>query len=390
MKKITFAIITGLFLNILPASPQAPSDTSVYLITCAPGTETYSVWGHSALRIVIGKDQSDMVYNWGVFDFSTPNFAWKFAKGHLNYMLGVYPYDRFLQDYMLSNRSVWSQEVNFEPVEKFRLMLLLQENMKPENRYYRYDFFYDDCSTRIRDIIEKILANKLIYPPDEPANAPTFREKIGEYLINYPWLRMGVDLLMGVQGERKTSFRDRMFLPNDLQHNLTQAVVNRDRKMTPLLRKAETVLDFPLPEKKSGSLTSPLSIFSLLLIVIIILSALLRNSPVMNFIDIAIFLTFSIIALLMLFLNFFTDHEQMKTNLNIIWLNPILFICLYSLIFGKEGKLWFRIVFVLSLMFLLLIIIFPGAFNSSFLLLVLTLMIRSATRGKFSWNPLSV
>ena len=386
-----FSLLFCLFiLKTIPVFSQNTNDTTVYLITCSPGTETYSVWGHSALRIVIPQAQTDDVYNWGVFDFATPNFAWKFAKGRLNYMLGVYPFDRFLQDYFFENRSVWSQEIHLQPVEKLRLMLLIQENLKPENRNYRYDFFYDDCSTRIRDLLEKIYGNKLIYPPDEDGKAPTFRKMIAEYHKNYPWLDMGINLLMGLPGERKTSPRERMFLPYDLQKNLTRAVINRDRKMMPLLGKTETVLDFPAPETNNRLLTSPIFVFSVILIILIILSALLRKSPVMNYIDIAIFLVFSVLAVLMIFFNFFTDHVQMRMNMNIIWFNLVIILCLFSLVSGKKGTTWFRIVFALSTLFLPVILIIPDAMSNSLMPVILILLLRSSARSDFSWNPFTV
>jgi hypothetical protein len=384
---ITLAVFTVNFAGLFS---QVPNDTTFYLITCAPGTETYSVYGHSALRVVMPGTQSDIVYNWGVFDFNTPNFIWKFAKGRLNYMLGVYPYNRFLQDYMLENRAVISQMINLEPVEKLRLMLLLQENMKPENRNYRYDFFYDDCSTRIRDLIEKILGDKLIYPPDETDNIPTFREKINHHLTMYPWLKMGTNLLMGMQGERKTTFRERMFLPEDLQRNLTQVVINRNRKMLPLLQSAVTILDFPPPDIKPGFFASPIFIFTILFILLVVISAWLRNSAVMNYIDIAIFLAFSVISLLMIFFNFFTDHLQMRLNLNIVWFNPFIIFCLYQLITGKKNFLWFRIVFFLALVFIPLIIIIPNAILSSFIPVIFILLLRSSARSGFEWNPLNL
>jgi hypothetical protein len=384
---ITLAVFTVNFAGLFS---QVPNDTTFYLITCAPGTETYSVYGHSALRVVMPGTQSDIVYNWGVFDFNTPNFIWKFAKGRLNYMLGVYPYNRFLQDYMLENRAVISQMINLEPVEKLRLMLLLQENMKPENRNYRYDFFYDDCSTRIRDLIEKILGDKLIYPPDETDNIPTFREKINHHLTMYPWLKMGTNLLMGMQGERKTTFRERMFLPEDLQRNLTQVVINRNRKMLPLLQSAVTILDFPPPDIKPGFFASPIFIFTILFILLVVISAWLRNSAVMNYIDIAIFLAFSVISLLMIFFNFFTDHLQMRLNLNIVWFNPFIIFCLYQLITGKKNFLWFRIVFFLALVFIPLIIIIPNAILSSFVPVIFILLLRSSARSGFEWNPLNL
>jgi hypothetical protein len=369
---------------------QVAQDTSIYLLTCSPGIATYSIYGHSALRIVIPQLKTDMVCNWGVFDFSTPNFAWKFAKGKLQYLLGVYPYDRFLQEYLMEKRSVFSQKINLDANEKKVILELVQANMRPENRYYRYDFFYDDCSTRIRDLIEKAVGSKLIYPPDETDRIPTFREMVGEYQKSYPWLKMGVDLIMGTPGEVKAGFRDRMFLPLSLQRNLTQAVINRDRKMTPLLSFSETVLEFDPPVVKNRFYTSPIFVFGLICILIVFLSAIYMRKKLMNIIDIIIFSAFSILSALMIFFNFFTGHQQMKMNLNIVWFNPIIIICLFCLIFRKTGIIWFRIVFFLSVIFLPLIIIFPYAFNSSFLPVMLILALRSSARGNFKWNPLSV
>jgi hypothetical protein len=390
MKRLIPVILFLFVFKTLPIFSQVAGDTAVYLITCSPGTETYSIWGHSAIRVVINQTNTDDVYNWGVFDFATKNFAWKFAKGRLNYMLGVYPYDRFLQSYMLENRSVWIQKVNLKPVEKLRLMLLVQENLRPENRTYRYDFFEDNCSTRIRDLLEKIYGNKLIYPPDDMSNAPTFRDKIREYQRNYPWLTMGTDLLIGTPAERKTTFRERMFLPYDLQGNLTQSVINRDRRMEPLLGPIETIFDYPPPENNSRFYTSPMFIFSFILILVIIISAVLRKPHIINYIDIAVFLIFSILAALMIFFNFLTDHVQTRMNINIIWFNPAIIICLFLLIFGKQGTIWFRIVFLLSLSFIPAITFFPGGINSDFVPVVVILILRSSARSDFSWNPFSV
>ena len=160
---------------------QSGNDTLVYLLTCGTGTETYSIYGHSALRIVFNEKKRDWVYNWGVFDFDTPNFAWKFAKGRLDYMLAVEPMQSFLQVYFYEKRYVQSQRLNLTPAETAKLIALINENLKPENIKYRYDFFYDDCSTRIRDLIEKAVGEKLLYPPDTGGKSPTFRDMVGKY-----------------------------------------------------------------------------------------------------------------------------------------------------------------------------------------------------------------
>jgi hypothetical protein len=390
MKKALAAFLFTLIFISRGLYSQSGQDTTIYLLTCSPGTATYSIYGHSALRISIPQAGSDQVCNWGVFDFSTPNFAWKFAKGKLNYMLGVYDYDRFIKEYFIDNRSVYSQKINLDASEKRILIDLIQTNLLPENRMYRYDFFYDDCSTRIRDLIEKAVGSKLIYPPDETNSIRTFREKVGEYQKNYPWLKMGVDLIMGTPGEAKASFRDRMFLPLDLQRNLAQAVVNRDRKMNPLLSSSETIIEFDPPVVKNRFYTSPIFLFSLLFIIIVFISALYIRSRLVVYMDILLFSLFSLLSVLMVFFNFFTDHQQMKWNINIIWFNPFIIICLFCLLFRKTGEIWFRIVFYLSVIFLPLIIILPYAINSSFVPVLLILVLRSSARGNFKWNPLSV
>jgi hypothetical protein len=389
MKRILSIAILALSVFFTLTGSEQPADTSVYLLTCASGNETYSLWGHSALRVVIPAEKTDRVYNWGVFDFNTPNFAWKFAKGRLNYMLGVYNYDVFIRDYYLESRSVISQKVNLTQVEKLRLMILLGENMKPENRNYRYDFLYDNCSTRIRDIIEKLIGDKLIYPPDEPERTPTFRDQINIYTKAAPWTKMGIDLLVGTPADKKAYFRNRMFLPNDLHRGLTAAVINRDRRMVPLLQGAETLLDFPSIESRPSLYSSPIMVFTLLFILLVFLSAKFRFSSVMTYIDIAIFLIFSLIAVVMVFFSFFTDHVETRLNLNILWFNPFLLLCLWSVIKRKSDFLWFRIVFFAGLIFIPLIIILPGAINASFMPVIFILLLRSSARAGFGWNPFS-
>jgi len=390
MQKL-LVIVSFLFLIYHPGILSQPAtDTTVYLLTCGPGTETYSIYGHSALRIVIPEKQSDRVYNWGVFDFSAPNFAWKFAKGRLDYYLGVESMQSFLQPYLFEQRFVYSQKINFDAAETGRLIDLINENLKPDNIKYRYDFFYDDCSTRIRDLLEKSAGEKLLYPPSETGKMPTFREMVDKYQSPYPWLKFGIDLIMGSPGEKKASFRDRMFLPIDMQKGLSETVIYRDGKMIPLLQNPEVILDFNPPLIRQKFFTSPVFFFTLLLILTVILSASIKSKKIINLVDISFFTIFSILALLIIFFNFFTDHQQMKWNLNIIWLNPFILLCLGSLTLKKRGSIWFRIVFYISGAFIILHLFLPQEFNIAFLPLVIILLIRSSVRAGFEWNPLSL
>ena len=390
MKKLLLLSSVLLLINLPGVLSQPANDTIVYLVTCGPGTETYSIYGHTALRVVIGEKHTDTIYNWGVFDFNTSNFTWKFAKGRLDYMLDTEPFQRFLQVYFYEERFVWSQRINLNANETKKLVDLINENLKPENIKYRYDFFYDDCTTRIRDLLEKSVGDKLLYPPAETGKLPTFRELVGKYQNPFPWLNFGIDLIMGSPADKKAPFRDRMFLPIDMKNGLSETVVNRSGKMIPLLQNPEVILDFEAPVVKQNFFITPVFVFTFLLIVIIILSSMLKSRKTNNLIDIFIYSVFSILALMMIFFNFFTNHQQMKWNLNILWLNPFILACLLMIIINRQGTIWFRIIFFVSGIFLILQFILPQSFNLAFYPLVLILMVRSSLRAGFEWNPLSI
>jgi len=389
VKKLIF-IITVVFFATTDIKSQISNDTLVYLLTCSPGTATYSIYGHSALRVVIPSSGYDMVYNWGVFDFNTPHFVWKFAGGRLNYMLGVYPYNLFLRDYFMERRSVYSQRVNLESEELKHLMYLLEENQKPENIFYRYDFFYDNCSTRIRDIFEKIFSERLIYPVEAKEDLPTFRDKINEYQRHYPWLKAGVDLLLGLPADKKASFRDQMFLPEYLQRNLSASVVKKNKDTVPLLQETETVIEFEPPEIRTPFYSAPLFVLSLAFLIILSLSLLLKNSDYIKYLDILIFTIFSILSLFLLFFNFITEHSETKMNINFIWINPFIIVCLICLSLNRLCTIWFRLVFWIVVLYILGVIIFALKIYGTFIPVALILALRCSAYVYYERNPFGI
>lgn len=390
MMKTIFPIrvILFAFLMIVSAPSKAQnSDTTMYLITCGPGTEVYSIYGHSALLVEI--QGRDTVYNWGVFDFGAPNFAWNFAKGKLDYMLGDEPLADFLESYFYERRYVISQKINLLPAEKRIILELINENLKPENVKYRYDFFYDDCSTRIRDLLEKALGSKLTYKEDS-GEVRTFRDMITEYQQYYPWLQFGVDLLIGSSAEKTADVRDKMFLPEYLMTGLSGAVVNRNGNNVPLLNQAEILLDFDPPAVKRSFFTTPFFVFSMLLVLVTFLSLRLKLKVHLNMMDYFLFLIFSVLAVMMVFFNFFTDHEQLRANFNILWLNPLLIMLFVSILAGKHDRLLSRLVFFITIAFLLVHFFIPQAFHIANYPLLLILVIRTMGRSGFSWSPVKV
>ena len=379
---ILFLLLSGLNLRAQDA------DTTFHLITCGPGIETYSVYGHSALLIVYNK--TDSVYNWGVFNFDVPNFAWNFAKGRLSYWLGSEPFSKFLKSYFYEKRYVISQKINLEADEKKLIMDLIHVNLLPENVSYRYDFFYDDCSTRIRDLLEKAIGKDLTYPPEDTDDRPTFREMTGKYQKVYPWLQFGIDLIMGSPGDLEADFRDRMFLPIDMMNGLSAATINRNGRQIPLLQSPVTVLDFPPIIIEQNFFTTPFFVFSILLVIVLFLSLHMKSRAYNNMMDFMLFFIFAILAILMIFFNFFTDHQQMKWNYLIVGFNPFLLMCLVSILLNREGKMWFRIVFYITAAFLLGSLFLPQSFNVAIYPLLLIMLARSSARSRFEWNPMAL
>ena len=158
------------------------------LLTCAPGQEIYSLFGHTAIRYENFTQHIDAVFNYGIFSFNTPNFILRFTLGETDYQLGVSSYEQFAAEYNYYGRSVWQQTLNLNIEEKKRLIELLETNYRPENRVYRYNFFYDNCATRPRDQIEKAIIGKLIYPEDmkDDQTGKSFRDIIHQYTKGHP------------------------------------------------------------------------------------------------------------------------------------------------------------------------------------------------------------
>jgi hypothetical protein len=382
MKNLFSLLFCLLLPGSIPSFSQSIDSTEVFFLTCSPGKEALTIYGHSAIRIVRASIGDDRVYSWGVYNFSDPNFYWNFARGRLKYKIDSDSYDQFLQAYFFEQRTVYSQKINLTSAQKETLIALININMQPENKLYLYDFFYDNCSTRVRDIIEKIVGNKLIYPKENSNDQHTFRGMINVAQKPMPWLTFGTDMLIGIPGDNKAGFRDQMFLPESLMKNLSLLMINDSARMIPLLQKPVAVLEFD-PSTNKVILT-PVIVFSLLFLIIALLSFRFKRGTAFDYIDKFLFFAFSILAIMMVFFNFFSDHQAMKMNLNIIWLNPLMIVAFVTLLMKKENAIWFRLILMTSLGFLVSLMIIPQTINVGAIPIILILIIRSFARSKFS------
>jgi hypothetical protein len=369
------ALLSFLFMMLLCqlTSAQVTENADVYLLTCAPGNATYSIYGHTALRICVIGTEIDRVYNWGIFDFSTPNFAFRFAKGRLDYMLGSYSYDTFIYEYVNEGRAVWSQPLNLTTAEKRKLFSLINENLKPENVKYRYDFFFDNCATRIRDILVASASDSIIFPVKEKQKS--FRQLVDPNQKVLPWIDFGADMLLGLQADRKASPADEMFLPAYLMENLSASVIVHDGNREPIVGEPVTVVD--MPAVSAGARTwMPQLVFYLVLLFVILVTFVLGKPLLGRITDIVLYIIFSVLALLLIFTNFFSEHDALHFNLLILGINPLIPVLTGYIMAGKKAVLLSRIALIISLLWIPVSLIAGQGINPALIPLVLIIIVR--------------
>lgn len=346
------------------------------LLTCSSGEEMYAAFGHTALRINDSINGIDIVYNYGTFNFNTSNFYVKFAKGTLLYLLNDEPFYAFERDYEYENRWVREQIFDLTPQQLLLLYELLNNNLKPENKSYQYDIFYDNCSTRVRDIIEKILGGKVNYI--ENSEELTFRDLLFPFIENKYWIRFGIDLLLGKPIDKITDTRESCFLP---QH-LYNAVANMQNPETgkPLVASDKEIVSKHTFTEEKNVLLTPNVFFWILFFLFLIISFItyIKKRHVFLF-DKILFIIVGLYALLVLFMMLWSEHASVSPNLNILWSFPFI-IPVYLFISNRNFKKWHSIYFlVMSFLIALFLITFyflPQAFNFAVVPLLLLLLLR--------------
>jgi len=289
----------------------------ISLVTCGPGAEeVYEVFGHSAVRLVDSGRHTDNVYNYGTFEYG-PNFEMQFMRGKLLYSLAVYPFSEFMQEYVQAGRSVNEQVLNISDSQKLFIASFLDENYEPQNRYYKYDFFFDNCATRIRDIFPQALGKGFAFGNALPANSKlTFRDIINQYFRTRLWERMGVNILLGSKIDQKMSNEDVMFLPDFLEKGIAGATLNGKNisagsaQLLAATHSLHPMFNWPF---LLSVLLAALTIAGLSV------PQLRRLGQVMQAFMLAITGLLGVVILLMWF---GTDHQACRDNFNLLWALP--------------------------------------------------------------------
>lgn len=333
--------LASTFLHAQPRQQLLPDSLEVGLITCSPHDEVYSLYGHTALHCRDLRTGRDYVFNYGVFDYKKPHFVWRFIMGQTDYMLEcISDLQAFCSYYKRWGSQVTEQILDLTPTEKARLMAALAANLQAP--VYRYNYFYDNCSTRPRDMIERCLEGTVSYAARDGFEDATYRQLIHLCTEEHPWAELGNDLLLGFRADRKTTQRERHFLPEFLSWDFDHATVTRQGEARPLVSRQVILVPQGDQPVKRGFPLSPLACTIILLIIsLAVLAYEMRNGVTLVWWDVLLMLATGLAGIL-LFLMLFSEHPATSTNLLILVLNPLA-LCFIPAVARKRQTRWFLV-----------------------------------------------
>ncbi len=380
---IIIVVLSTITLNIY-SNRKLSDNAFISVLTCSEGDELYSAFGHSAIRICDPETKTDYVFNYGTFDFDTPNFYLKFANGKLNYMLSYGYFKNFLPEYFRRNRSVNEQVLNLSSNEKQKIFNALIENYKPENRYYKYDFFYDNCATRIYDIIIDNIDGEVVIGSGNSANL-SFRSYLHHYLVYSPWIETGLNLLLGIPADKIATHEQSTFLPDFLMGLLDHVNIKNGDNIKSLVLSNKALLERDKSQLSKNKLLTPDLLGWFTLAIILILSLLYKHKSCifLNIFDRFIFIVAGIIGLLLLYLWLVTDHQVTQNNFNILWTFPTLLVLGLAHYNSKVIQVIMIVNLILLCIFILGWLIIPQSFPVITLPISIIIALRLAFILKF-------
>lgn len=356
----TFLFLFGLFTSSqLVAQDSTRAGLQISILTCAPGEDVYTAWGHTAIRIVDSMQQTDIVYNFGSFDFDTPNFLVEFVKGNLNYFLSVDQFQNFIAEYQYYGRTIKEQVLHLTIGEKARWQMALQKNLEGNNRYYLYNFIADNCTTRVKDGLYQFTNRQALV-----SNVQSYRTHVvaAPYQQGIPWIGLGIDLLLGAVSDKTPSAIQAGFLPDLL---FDQLAVQPN-----LIASTQT---YPFNSASSTKPSSPVYWIIGLMVVYLFVGKwnALWSVMMAKILDASLLFIFGLGGLLLAYMSLFSLHTACHDNFNITWMHPCYLIALICYFLrpvwaGYLGRLFFAV----AIGFVLVSYWLPQSFSSSVYLLI--------------------
>ena len=385
LKYFIFCLFMGVAFSV---QSQSTDSIRFSLLTCAPGTEIYSLFGHTAIRYENYTRRIDVVFNYGMFSFNTPNFIFRFVAGETDYQLGITPYSYFEAEYAMRGSSVYQQVLNLTQSEKERLLTILENNYLPENRIYRYNYFYDNCTTRARDKIEECIEGKVIYP--DSLSGKSYRSIVHEFTAGSPWDEFGIDLCLGAEADKEINKRQQMFSPFYMKYYASNAyIVDAGGTRRPLILDETKIVDVKPDEVQPGFILSPLMCGALFLALCVVMAwGQWKTQRIWWGWDIVLYGLQGLAGCIIAFLFFFSVHPTVGSNWLLILFNPIPLLYLPFMVYKavKRKKDYYHVGNMVYLTLFITILPFCGQeFNLTVLPLALGLLVTSASHV-LVWN----
>lgn len=362
---LSICIICGISTTYAEEQRLLSDSATVSLLTCSPGTEIYELFGHSGIRVFDKEKNIDVTFNYGLFDFNQDDFIYRFVRGKTDYEVGVTSTDYFLYSYIERGSGVMESVLNLSQSEKESIWLYLMENIQPENKTYRYNFIFNNCATKLRDIIDQNVSGIKSYP--DVSGSLSFREAVGLYTKTSPWSQFGFDICLGRGMDRDATTYEKMFLPEILGNTINQSTVMVGDSTFNLVSQINTINENTL--ENPAPFISPLALGIILCVLVLILSLYgLWKRLNLRWFDAIIFSINGLFGCLVLFLILFSKHPFTFANFNIIWLNPLFFCPLLFVIFKRLQKyefIYYAIVSIVLVLFLFGCNMLSQEFNSA-------------------------
>jgi hypothetical protein len=354
LRKIFLSLLLINSLSSFSQNILLSENASVSVMTCDTGNESYSLFGHTAIRINDLKNNLDVVYNYGAFDFATPNFVAKFAKGDLQYFAVANNFEDFMKQYSYEKRSVFEQELNIPLTYKQKLFDNLTNVLSSNESYYTYKFIDKNCTSMVVDILNKTLGSQIIVKKSD--TNMSYRTILYPYFENSFYEKLGTSIIFG---KKVDELGTKIFLPLDLQKSLKFIKF----KGNLLCKKSQTILE--IKKETTSSVWNNFYTYVFLLVLIILINK--------RFIELFYFSIMGLIGLFFLFMGYYSEHLELSNNYNTLLFNPTLLILIYFVV--SKNKKWIVNLAIMNVVFLLAYLMIM--ITKIHLLIVLPLIITS-------------
>ncbi|RAW02806.1 lipoprotein N-acyltransferase Lnb domain-containing protein [Pseudochryseolinea flava] len=384
MKRILLFVLLSLPALSGAAQIKLSPTARISAITCGPGQEElYSAFGHSAFRVYDSTQRLDVVFNYGMFDFDQPHFYLNFTRGYLYYHVAAYDYRDFQYNYLARQRFIHEQVLNFTPEQNQRVFDYLVDNVQPGNESYRYDYFYNNCATKLRDVLIAVLGEEIEFDYSHIKTQYSIRDLTDLYIEKQqPWGDLGIDICLGLPMDKIATPFEYMFLPDYIESCFDHATLSRNGERVPLVKRKvddTTLIRSEWEPEQSSLYIHPLTAMIVFMMVCIALSIFeIKRNKLTNWLDIILLVITGLIGLLLTILWFFTDHAAAAKNFNLLWAFPLNAV---AAMFVRRSFNWLKFYFLFIAVIAMAAVVFYKLLPQEIHYVLIPLMIGISVRG---------